>query len=302
MRIFVTGANGVIGSRVVPALLAQGHEVTAVVRAAAKGAALERRGARIVELDLFAPPPLRAAMEGHDAVINLATHIPGSTARMLMPGAWRENDRIQRVGSARLVDAALAAGVKRFIQESFAPIYADQGDKWIEEDDQVRPAAYNRSVLDAEASARRFSDGGGAGVILRFGAFYGSDATQLADMIAFVRRGWMPLPGPPRSYYSSVSHDDAATAVTASLNVPAGVYNVVDDEPLRHRDFADALADALAVSHPRLPPAFVGYLTGSMGRTLARSLRVSNQKLRAESGWAPRFPSAREGFRTMVAH
>src|SRR3954468_23034105 len=127
MRIFVTGASGVIGSRVVPALRAAGHDVTAVVRSAVRATALARAGAVIQQIDLFAPRELQAAMVGHDVVINLATHMPSSTAATMIPGAWRENDRIRRFGSAHLVNAALQAGVARFIQESFAPIYMDQG-------------------------------------------------------------------------------------------------------------------------------------------------------------------------------
>ncbi len=273
MRIFVTGASGVVGSRVVPALLTAGHQVTAVMRSAAAGEALARRGATVRSVDLFAPAELRAALAGHDVVINLATHMPPMTVRMFIPGAWRENDRLRRAASANLVDAALCAHVTRFIQESFAPIYPDSGDAWIDESVPLRPVRYNRTILDAEASALRFTDSGrGAGVVLRFAAFYGPDAGQLGVMVALVRRGWMPLLGPAYSYMSSVSHDDAAAAVVAALDVRAGVYNVSDDEPLRHRAFADALADALGVPPPRLLPAWTAYLAGGMGNMLARSL------------------------------
>ena len=300
MRIFVTGASGVIGSRVVPALLTAGHQVTAVMRSPSKGEALARRGATVRAVDLFAPAELRAAVAGHDVVINLATHIPPSMLRVFVPGAWRENDRIRRDGSANLVDAALAVGATRFIQESFAPTYPDNGDAWIDESIPLAPVRYNRTVVDAEASARRFTDGGGVGVVLRFAAFYGPDAYQLGDMIALVRRGWAPLLGPSYSYMSSVSHDDAAAAVVAALDVPAGAYNVCDDEPLRHRAFADALADALGAPPPRLAPAWSAYLGGSLGRMLARSQRISNAKLRAAIGWAPRYRSVREGFPAVV--
>ena len=110
MRILVTGATGVIGSRVVPLLMAAGHDVTAAVRPQGGGAPGVPAGARVCPLDLFDPGQVRAAVAGHEVVINLATHIPASSARMLMPGAWRENDRIRRTGSANLVEAALAAG------------------------------------------------------------------------------------------------------------------------------------------------------------------------------------------------
>jgi nucleoside-diphosphate-sugar epimerase len=302
MRIFVTGASGVIGSRVVPALLTAGHQVTAVMRSVAKGEALAAGGATVRSVDLFAPAALRAEVAGHDVVINLATHIPPMTAGMILPGAWRENDRLRRTGSANLVDAALAAGTKRFIQESFAPIYRDNGDAWIDESAPVSPVRYNRSVLDAEASARRFTESGaGTGIVLRFAAFYGPDAEQLGVMVALVRRGWMPLLGPADSYLSSVSHDDAAAAVVAALGVPAGIYNVSDDEPLRHRACADALADALGVSPPRLPPAWAARLAGGFGSMFARSLRMSNTKLRAASAWTPLYRSVREGFPAAIA-
>jgi 2-alkyl-3-oxoalkanoate reductase len=83
-------------------------------------------------------------------------------------------------------------------------------------------------------------------------------------------------------------------------DAPAGTYNVSDDEPLRHRAFADALAAAMAAPPPRLPPAWTAYLAGSLGRMLARSLRVSNAKLRANTGWAPRYRSVREGFPAVI--
>jgi 2-alkyl-3-oxoalkanoate reductase len=107
MNILVTGATGVVGRRLVPLLRANGHEVTAIARTPEKRATLERSGARTLWLDLFDATAVRRAVVGHDAVINLATSIP-TTSRMLLPGAWRENDRLRRSASANLVDAALA--------------------------------------------------------------------------------------------------------------------------------------------------------------------------------------------------
>ena len=114
------------------------------------------------------------------------------------------------------------------------------------------------------------------------------------------RRGWSPLPGPAGAYWSSVSHHDAATAVVAALEVPAGTYNVVDDEPLSRRAWADALAEALGVSPPRLVPAWLTALGGKTMELGSRSLRVTNAKLKGASGWAPRWPSARNGLREAV--
>ncbi len=300
MKVFVTGATGVIGRRAIPLLVAAGHQVTAISRSAVNRALLEQMGAMPVQVELFAAEALRRAVMGQAVVINLATHLPLG-GRMFLPGAWRTNDRIRRDASAILVEAALAGGVERFIQESFAPVYPDCGDAWIDETMAIRPARYNRTVADAEQSAARFTQSGRTGIVLRFSNFYGPDARQTRDLITVVRKGWAPIPGSADSYFSSVSHDDAATAVVAALGIPAGAYNVTDDEPLQRREFFDTLARALGVPPPKIPPAWVGMFLGSLGETLTRSLRISNRKLRETSGWAPRYPSVREGWPAVVA-
>jgi len=300
MKIFVTGATGVVGRRVVPMLIAAGHQVTAIGRTAEKRAALEKAGAKAVDVSLFDRDALQKTLAGHDLVINLATHIPESAMAMLRRSAWRENDRIRAEGSRNLVDAALAAGVKRFIQESFAPVYPDRGDQWIEESTPIRPVRYNVTVADAEASLERFTRAGGIGIVLRFAAFYGPDARHLDEVLPIIRKGWVPMPSKPSSFISSISHDDAATAVVAALDARAGVYNITDDEPVTRREYFDSLAAAVGARPPRIPPAWISSITGSLGRMLARSLRISNRKFRAETGWTPKYRSVREGWRTAV--
>jgi nucleoside-diphosphate-sugar epimerase len=299
MRIFVTGATGVIGRRAVPLLLKAGHQVTALARSKARAASLEQGGATLAQMSLFDAAALRRAVAGHDVVINLATHIPPGT-RVFLRGAWRENDRIRREGSAIVADAAVAAGAGRLIQESFAPIYPDSGDAWVDESVPSKPARYNRTTLDAEASAARFGNGGGTHVVLRFCWFYGPDAEQVHAMLPMIRKGFAPIPGPPDAFWSSATHDDAATAVVAALGAPAGIYNIGDDEPLRHRELAGAIAAALGVRQPKLPPRWLTPLMGSVGKTLARSIRVSNRKFREASGWKPIWPSAREGWKAVI--
>ena len=300
MKVFVTGATGVVGRRAVPLLVSAGHEVTAVARTAEKARRLEQAGARPVTVSLFDADGARRALAGHDAVINLATHIPGSTTKMLLPWAWRENDRIRRDASAVLVDAALAEGVSRFVQESFAPMYPDRGDAWIDEEVPPEPARYNLSTLDAERSAARFTSAGGTGVVLRYAGFYGPDAAHVPDLIRFTRRGMSALPGRPEAYFSSLSHDDAATAAVAALGVPAGIYNVADDEPLRRAEFAAVVAAGIGVPPPKPQPAWMARLLGSLGELLSRSVRISNRRFREAAGWAPRYPSVREGWPALL--
>lgn len=299
MRIFIAGSTGVIGRRVVPLLVATGHQVTAVGRTPEKCAAVERMGAAAVQVDLFDADQVRHVVAGHDAIINLATSIP-TFSRVFLPGAWKENDRIRRIVSANLSDAAKTGGVRRLIQESFAPAYADHGDEWIEERTALQPVQYNRSLLDAEAAATRFRDGGGIGVILRFAFFYGTDSNFTRNTVQSIRRGWAPMFGSTTAFMSSVSHDDAATAVVAALQAGPGVYNVVDDEPVRRREYAESLASVLEVAPPMFLPAFLARFFGSLGEMLGRSIRLSNRKLCTETGWKPRYPSVREGWRAIV--
>jgi len=148
---------------------------------------------------------------GHDAVINLATHMPRLDWHAVLPGAWAENNRIRTIGSANLARAAAEAGVDIFIQESFAPAYPDCGDKWIDESVPLALARYNRSIADAERAALGFAERRPRGVVLRFGAFYGPDAEQVFDLIGYLRKGWAPLPSRPEAFISPLSHDDAAT-------------------------------------------------------------------------------------------
>jgi nucleoside-diphosphate-sugar epimerase len=281
LKILVTGASGVVGRRLVPALAGAGHRVLGLARTEEQREALARAGAAAVSADLFDPRSLRRATVGCDAVINLATHMPSSGTQMLRRSAWKENDRIRGVGSANLVDAALAEGVGRFVQESFAPVYPDRGDDWI--------------------AATRFTRGGRTGVVLRFASFYGPDSRLLLEAIGQVRHGRAFLPGSPGAYVSSVSHDDAASAAAAALYVPAGVYNVADDEPLTRRDYFDSLAKALGVAAPRPFPVWMKLLLGSLSELLSRSQRISNLKLRSVSAWEPKYRSVREGWPPVVA-
>jgi len=295
MRVAVFGATGVIGRRAVPLMIRDGHRVTAVGRSPDRLRNLESLGATTIALDLFDREAIKRALAGQQAVTNLATAIPRSSVAMFFPGAWKETDRIREQFSALLVDEALAAGVRVFIQESFAPIYVDAGDRWVTEDAATKPARYNQTTLKAEASAARFARQAGRGVVLRFAYFYGSNDQFTSDVFRYVARGWLPLLGPPDAYFSTCHHDNAATAVAAALNLPSGIYNVVDNEPMTHRQFREAMSAIAGVPVPKMPPQWLLRVTGSMGETMARSLRISNEKLR-RTGWTPVYASARQGW------
>jgi 2-alkyl-3-oxoalkanoate reductase len=299
MKILVIGATGVIGRRAIPLLVKRGHAVTGTTRASDKRPAIAGMGAQPLVVDLFDLDRVRSAVKGHDTVINLATSIPPSS-KAILSWAWRENTRVRRYVSANITAAAKGAHVKRLIQESFAPIYASGGDDWLMETARVKPARYNRAVLDAERAACLFSTGGATEVVLRFAYFYGPDSNFTLDLIRMVRKGWAPVLGSPNAFISSVSHDDAAAAVVTALTAPPGIYNVTDDEPLTKQEFFSSLANALGVPAPRFPPSWLPRLLGSVGETLSRSQRISNLKLRSV-GWAPVFRSVSAAWPSVIA-
>ena len=295
MKVFMTGATGVIGRRVVPLLLDAGHTVTAMARSAENRETLTELGATPVEANLFDVESLRRVIAGHEVVLNLATSVPSSTAKMMMRSAWRPNDRIRSEGSAAIASAAIAEGVTRLVQESFGPTYPDRGDDWIDESTPLAPAAHTASSVDAERSARRFAAQGGVGVVLRFGLFYGADATMQA-MLDMIGKGWAPFPGDPRAFLSSLAQEDAATAVVAALEAPTGVYNVVEDDPMRRGEWAASLARAAGFRPPKTLPRWLVPLGGSVLRLLARSQRLSNGRFRSVTSWAPRYPRASDAW------
>jgi 2-alkyl-3-oxoalkanoate reductase len=299
MKVFVAGATGVVGRRLVPLLVSAGAAVTAVARTDAKAAQLRRQGAAPVKVSLFDPAAVEEAVAGSDAVINIATKIP-SGLKVLFPRAFRENIRIRSEASQNLASAAIAARARVFIQESFAPAYPDRGAEWIDESVAIEPSSYIRSVLDAESAATEFTRSGGTGVVLRFSMFYGPDSSLTLDTVKSVSRGFSPALGGADGYMSSLWTDDAASAVLAALSVPAGVYNVTDDVPMPRREVFDLLADALGVKHPRMLPRWAAALMGSVADAVGRSHRISNAKFRHASNWVPRIPSVREGWKLLV--
>lgn len=295
MKVFVTGATGAIGSHAVPALVRAAHTVTALARTPEKAAQLSKRGASPITVSLFDQQALTEAFKGHDAVVNLATAIP-PTMKFMQTKAWTENDRVRKQGSTAIIEAALAAGVERVVQESVSMIYPDRGDAWIDEECPPDHFPMAQANLAAEANANRFSTAGGTGVVLRFGWFYGPGATHREEFFTLARRHIVIMMGLPGTYVSSIHVDDAGEAVAAALSVPAGTYNVVDDEPVTKRSYADALAAAAGKRAWLRIPGRAALLLGDRSTSLTRSLRVRNARFREASGWRPMYPSVWQGW------
>ena len=174
--------------------------------------------------------------------------------------------------------------------------YKSQGDDWIDETGPVDHYPITKGNHATEANAQRFTDGGRTGIVLRFGLFYGPGAAHSEQMLAQATRHVVMMLGPADAYQSSINVIDGGEAIASVLQAEAGIYNVVDDEPLTKRDFADAMAAAVHTTAWLRPPGRAALLLGDRLTSITRSLRVSNAKIRTATAWAPRYPSAREGL------
>src|SRR5215207_7600671 len=295
MRVFVAGGTGAVGSHTIPALVREGHSVAALARTPDKAAALIAQGATPVSVSLFDRSALTAVVTRHDVIVNLATAIP-PMSRWMSTKAWRRNDRVRTEGSAAVVDAAVTAGVDRVVQESVSMLYRDHGARWVDEDAPIDPYPMARANLAAETNVHRFSKAGGSSIILRFGWFYGPGAAHSEQLFALARRHVGFILGPLDSYVSSIHVADAGAAVAAALHAPTGTFNIVDDQPLTKRQYADAMARAAGTAMWLRGPGKAALVFGDRLTSLTRSLRVSNARFRAVVGWAPCHPSAREGW------
>ncbi|WP_409429461.1 NAD-dependent epimerase/dehydratase family protein [Mycobacterium sp. SMC-11] len=299
MRVFITGGTGAIGGHTIPALIAAGHEVTAMVRDDAKASVVTGQGATPIQVSLFDRDALSKAFRGHDAVVNMASALP-PPQRFVLKSAWEQCHRIRTEGSAAVVAAAHAAGVSRVVQESVAMLYRDGADRWLDEDCPVDHYPISTGNHAAEASARRFAETGGDAVILRFGLFYGPGAAHSEQIMDIARRHVAFQAGRRDSYMSSIYLTDAASAVVAALTCAAGTYNVVDDEPVTKSQNTQALADSAGVRPWITGPGQLALLLGDRTTSMTRSLRVSNKRFREATGWAPRYRSVREGYLAMA--
>lgn len=286
MRVFITGATGVVGGPAMAALLADGHEVTALARTPEKSEAVRRAGAAPVTVQLYDVEALTAALAGHDAVCNLATSIPVGRAA-LRPGAWRANDRLRTEGSKAVAAAATAAGVRRLVQESVSFAYADGGDAWITEASPLCVTRAVEPVAVAETSAIGFARQSRDSVILRFGNFVGDDPVT-RWRLAQARAGRPVGLGDPDGWIHLVHPADAGAAVAAALVAPGGVYNA-GAEPVRRADMTGAFAEAVGRDHARFLPSWFVRLAGERLEPLTRSHRVSSAALHEATGWKPRY-------------
>jgi 2-alkyl-3-oxoalkanoate reductase len=308
VRVFVAGATGAIGRRLVPMLVDSGHQVTGMTRNPDRAEALRAKGAQAAVADAYDADAVRSALAGAEpeAVVNELTDIP----QALDPRKYAEqmggNDRIRQEVGPALALAAAEAGARRLVVQSIAFAYRHDGSSVKTEDDPLfddAPPPLDRSVAALRAlEGSALETPGLEGVVLRYGLFYGSATSFAANgaTAAQVRKRAYPIVGRGEGITSFIHIDDAASATLAAVERgPAGVYNVVDDEPAPVRVWLPVYASAIGAKPPRWVPVFLArWLAGPFVVALATTARgASNEKIRRELTWSPRHASWRDGFR-----
>ncbi|MDQ3933169.1 MAG: NAD(P)-dependent oxidoreductase [Actinomycetota bacterium] len=300
MRVFVVGASGAIGSRLVPQLVDAGHEVIGTSRSPASAKRVRALGAKPVVLDLLDPRAVRKSVLASEpeAIVHQATALADLSDFRHFDRSFAQTNRLRTQGTDALQAAAREAGVGRFVAQSYASVrYARVGGPVKTEDDPLDSspvAAMRETVTAMQYLEEAVTDAGG--IALRYGAFYGASNDGLIDP---VRKRLFPIVGDGGGVTSFIHLGDAAAATVLALDHSGpAVYNVVDDEPAPAREWLPVLAQVLGAKPPRRVPRwlarlFAGEAVVMMG---TESRGASNAKAKRELGWTLRYPSWREGF------
>ena len=300
MRVFVVGASGAIGQRLVPQLIAAGHEVVGTSTSAAGAKRVRALGAKPVVLDLLDPRAVRKAVLGAhpDAIAHEATALADVKFARNFDKTFAVTNRLRTDGTDALLAAARDAGVQRFVAQSFASLrYLREGGPVKTEDDPLDLSQVKG--MDESNQAMRYLDESvtaAGGIILRYGVFYGAGDDGLVEP---VRKRQFPIVGDGGGMTSWIHLDDAAAATVLALEHGApGIYNIVDDEPAPTREWLPELAKALGAKPARRVPVwFARLVAGPVAVIMGTDGRgASNAKAKRELGWTLRHPSWRQGF------
>jgi nucleoside-diphosphate-sugar epimerase len=303
MRVFVAGGSGVLGRRLVPQLVARGHQVTATTTSARKLGLLEQLGAEGVVMDGLDAASVGEAVAAArpDAIVNQMTAL--SVAHAGKPNPRKADrffaitNRLRSEGIDHLLAAAEATGVSHVVAQGHASMNGIRRGGWVKtEEDPLEVLEGTKAINHLEDVVVR-----AGGAVLRYGGFYGPGAHD--DQIQLVRKRLLPIVGGGTGYVSWVHVDDAANATVLAMEQKAtGVFNIVDDEPAPVSEWLPYLAECVGAKPPRRVPAWlVRPLAGEMAvGVMTQGRGFSNAKAKRELGWELRIPSWRQGFKEEV--
>ena len=304
VRVFVAGGTGVVGQRLVPQLVARGHEVTATTTGAAKLGLIERMGAAGVVMDGLDAVSVGQAVAAArpDVIVHQMTAISvahAGKADLKHIDRWfAKTNRLRTEGTDHLLAAAEATGVPHFVAQSYGGWNGLREGGWVktEEDPLVEMALMDviRRLEDSVVAA--------GGAALRYGYFYGPGATE--SLVEPIRKRQFPIVGGGAGHMSFVHLDDAASATVLAVEQYArGIFNIVDDEPAPANQWIPYLAECAGAKKPMTVPRWLARpLAGATAVGMMTEGRgFSNAKAKRELGWELRYPSWRQGFKEELA-
>jgi nucleoside-diphosphate-sugar epimerase len=310
MKVFVAGGTGVLGRRLVPQLVARGHEVTATTTCADSVSLLERMGAVGLVMDGLDAISVGEAVAAArpDVIVHQMTAISvahaGKPDMKHMDRWFATTNRLRTEGTDHLIAAAEATGVSHIVAQSYAAWNGIRAGGWVKtEDDPLDPMA--GTVAQPGMSAIGHLEDAvvkAGGAALRYGWLYGPGAMR--DLAEPVRKRQFPVVGGGAGHCSWVHLDDAAGATVLAVEQHArGVFNIVDDEPAAAADWLPRLAECAGAKRPMRVPAWLARpLAGEVAVLMMTQGRgFSNAKAKTALGWAPRHPSWRQGFKEELA-
>ena len=304
MRVFVAGATGAIGRRLVPQLVSRDHEVVATTSNDQKLEQLRSLGAEALVVDGLDPVGVGEAVARAEpeVVVHQMTALSGDLDLRRFDASFARTNELRTAGTRNLLAAAQASGARRFVAQSHTgwPNIRSGGEVKTEDDplDPEPPTAQTETLEAIRYVERAVLESPLEGVVLRYGSLYGPGASE--PLIELVRKRRLPLLGAGQGIWSWVHVDDAAAATVAAVeHGEPGVYNIVDDEPAPVSEWLPYLAEQVGAKPPRRMPVWLGRLAaGEVGVSMMTRIRGSaNAKAKRELRWEPSWKSWRDGFR-----
>jgi nucleoside-diphosphate-sugar epimerase len=307
MKVFVSGATGVLGKRIVELLADRGHDVSGLVRDDEGERLVERRGGDPHRGDVLDATSLETAVpDDVDVVVHAATAMPASDKPS--DDEWALNDRVRVEGAKNLV-AAAGDTADRFVFPSVVWVARQPDGSHFDESAERHPDRATRSAAETEYYLREAGDEHGFDVtVLRCGWFYEPDGAFTRTIAENLLNGDMPiigrgLLGRRDAELSLVHTDDAARAFADAIEAEVtGLYHVVDDERVTLGAYLTAFADRLGAPDPsRMPGWLVRFFVGTETvNMLTKPMPTSANRFREATGWEPTYPTYREGLDQLI--
>jgi nucleoside-diphosphate-sugar epimerase len=308
MKVLVAGGTGAVGRSLVPVLLRDGRDVAVIGRSKDALRRVTNLGARAHVCDVFDAASVERVMHAAspEVVIDELTSLPASLNPRRLKAVYELNNRVRRDGGGNVLEAARRAGVLRIVVQGSAYWYDPGGPEPKDEDQSFfvdAPDPIGKAVRTIAAVEKRALESGLEAVVLRYGLFYGPGTWYSAagDVGQQVQRRRFPLIGNGEGVFSFVHVDDAAHATAMAVTAPPGIYNIVDDAPVKLSEWLPAFAEALNARAPmRVPEWLARMVAGNSMVTWMKTLKgASNARAKSVLGWAPTYPSYKEGFREL---